>query len=82
MRKILRRMDESAPKAGEAAKRLNAEDGITVLDEKPSSLLVEGDEDMIAEAIRKIGGWTAFNFGKIDVPDTRPRVSRRPRETS
>jgi hypothetical protein len=73
-------MDDSAPDAGQAAERLNAEDGITVLDEKPSSLLVEGDEDTIAEVLRKIGGWSAFSFGKIEVPDTRPRVSRRPRE--
>lgn len=79
MRKILRRMDDSAPDAGEAAERLNAEEGITVLDENPSSLLVEGDEEAITNALRKIGGWSAFNFGRIDVPDTRPRVVRRPR---
>jgi hypothetical protein len=82
MRKILRRTDDSAPGAEETAQRLNAEDGVTVLDEKPSSLLVEGDEGAITQALRKIRGWTAYNFSKIEVPDTRPRVLRRPREKS
>ncbi len=80
MRKILRRVDEHAPPAREAAKRLHAEEGITVLDEKPSSLLVEGDPEAIDAAVETIGGWSVYSFGKIKKPDARPRVARAPRK--
>ena len=77
MRKILRRMDEDAPEAGETAERLNAEDGNTVLHEKPTSLLLEGDEEAIDAVARKIRGWSLFSFGKVELPDPRPQVGRR-----
>jgi hypothetical protein len=80
MRKIVRRVDEHGPPAEEAAKRLDAEAGITVLDEKPSSLLVEGDADAIEAVVETMDGWRAYNFGKIQVPDTRPRVQRSPKK--
>jgi hypothetical protein len=76
MRKILRRIDEQGPPAKEAARRLHAEEGITVLDEKPSTLLVEGDAETIDSVVETIDGWRAFNFSKVQVPDARPRVMR------
>ncbi len=80
MRKILRRVDERGPPAREAARRLHDEEGITVLDEKPSTLLVEGDPDAIDAAVETIGGWSVYSFAKIKKPDARPRVVRAPRK--
>ncbi|MBX9587847.1 MAG: hypothetical protein K2X43_00990 [Hyphomonadaceae bacterium] len=77
MRKILRRIDDDAPPAREAAKRLQAEDGVTVLDEQPSSLLVEGDAEAIEAAVESIEGWSVYGSTSIKVPDARPRVLRK-----
>ena len=78
MRKILRRMSEDAATVEEAAKRVNAEGGIAVLDEKPSSLLVEGEADAISAVAEKLDGWSLFDLNRISRPDTRARVKRSP----
>lgn len=76
MRKILRRMSDEAASAKEAAKRVSKEDGVTVLEEKPSSLLVEGEADALAAAAQKLGGWSLLDHASIKRPDTRARVKR------
>ena len=78
MRKILRRMSEEAATVEEAAKRLDAEEGITVLDEKPSGLLVEGEPDALVAIAEKLDGWSLLDLNKIGRPDTRARVKRPP----
>jgi hypothetical protein len=78
MRKILRRMSEEAATAEEAAKRVSAGEGVTVLDEKPSSLLVEGEPDAILAIAEKLDGWSLLDFNKVSRPDTRQRVKRPP----
>jgi hypothetical protein len=80
MRKILRRMTEEAVTVREAAKRVDEEEGITLLDEKPSGLLVEGEPEALAAIAEKLGGWSLLDFNKISRPDTRVRVKRPPRE--
>jgi hypothetical protein len=80
MRKILRRMTETAVTAEEAAKRVVTEDGVTLLDEMPSSLLVEGEPEVLSAIAKKLNGWSLLDVGRIGRPDTRARVKRPPRE--
>jgi hypothetical protein len=80
MRMILRRMDENGVSAREAARRLDVERGIAVIDEKPSALLVEGDADVISAVARRLDGWRTFALERIPPPDTRQRVLKKPPE--
>jgi hypothetical protein len=80
MRKILRRMTETAVTAEEAAKRVGTEEGVTLLDERPSSLLVEGEPEVLSAIAKKLSGWSLLDVDRISRPDTRARVRRPPRE--
>jgi hypothetical protein len=80
MRKILRRMTETAVTAEEAAKRVDAEEGVTLLDERPSSLLVEGEPEALSAIAKTLCGWCLLDVDRISRPDTRVRVKRPPRE--
>lgn len=66
---ILRRMSEEAATVEEAAKRLDAEEGIT---EKPSSLLVEGEPDALVAIAEKLDGWSLLDSQQ----DRAPRYPR------
>lgn len=78
MRKILRRMRDDAAPTKEAARRVNAEEGVTLLDEKPSTLLVEGEADAISAIAEKLEGWSMLDFNKVSPPDARARAKRQP----
>jgi hypothetical protein len=79
---IFQRMGKRGVSAREAARRLDADQHIAVLDEKPSTLLVEGDADAINTAARDLDGWKTFALNRIQIPDTRQRVLIRPADDS
>jgi len=73
---ILRRLDTSGPSPADAVRQANAAEGVTVIDEKPSALLVEGEPGAIEALTHAMLGWRAFPVNRIPVPDARPRVLR------
>jgi hypothetical protein len=74
VRVILRRMDGGGPSPTDAVRQVNAANGVTVIDEKPSALLVEGEAGAIDALARSMLGWRAFPVTRIPVPDARPRI--------
>ncbi|MDX0985793.1 hypothetical protein GOL22_27220 [Sinorhizobium medicae] len=72
---ILRKENDSAP-SGKTVKRMVETRGISVVDEKPSSLLIEGDEAAIKSATQSIKGWRSFPTRRYSVPDTKVKAGR------
>ncbi|QIO54597.1 hypothetical protein HA461_25760 (plasmid) [Rhizobium leguminosarum bv. trifolii] len=70
---ILRKESTSAPSSSEAAEKLGRA-GATVVDEKSSSLLVEGDEETIRSVTRDLTGWKTIPMKRYSVPDTRKKI--------
>lgn len=70
---ILRKEDAAAPSSSETAEKIGRA-GATVVDEKASSLLVEGDEETIRSATRGLTGWKAIPMKRYSVPDTRKKI--------
>lgn len=79
-RVIMRRVDPGGLSASDLAHRLAGCIGVKVLDEKPNSILVEGEADILQEASQSIEGWTAYPFARIPIPDVRPRVLKSPKK--
>jgi hypothetical protein len=75
MRKILRRVSEEAA-TSQAAARISAEGGVVVLDEKPSSLLLEGEPDALSAIAERLRGWSLIDLSRVKLPDARARVKR------
>lgn len=72
---ILRREDEGAASAPETVLRVGAA-GAVVIDERDSSLLIEGAPETLESATRAATGWRAFPLKRYSVPDARVRVKR------
>ncbi|RWB93099.1 MULTISPECIES: hypothetical protein [unclassified Mesorhizobium] len=70
---ILRKEHAAAPSSSETAKRVGRA-GAVVVDEKASSLLVEGDEETIRSATQGLTGWKAIPMKRYSVPDTRKKI--------
>ena len=74
-RMILRRLNADGPTSAEVAVRVKEAPGLTVLQEtSPSTLLVEGLPDTIAQVLDGFSGWRALPMTKIQVPDAKPRI--------
>lgn len=50
--------------------------GVTVVDESPRMLLVEGDDERIAHLRDNLADWLVTPQGQIPLPDTRQRIKR------
>lgn len=72
---ILRKENDSAP-SGETVKQMVRTRGISIVDEQPSSLLIEGDEAAIKSAVQAIQGWQSFPTKRYSVPDTKVKIGR------
>lgn len=74
-RMILRRMGADALSSREAANWIENAEGVSLLRENPpSSLLVEGPEERIAQVVNQLSGWSASPVVTYAVPDPRPKV--------
>jgi hypothetical protein len=78
LRAIVRKTNPQAMPAPDLVRRLGGYVGLRVLDEKPNSLLIEGETPVVEEALQAVEGWTMFPFARIPVPNTRPRVLKPP----
>lgn len=70
---ILRKVGKEAAAAPDAARRVG-DAGAVVLDQQPSSLLVEGDAAALQEAARTLDGWTAIPLRRFERPDSDERA--------
>ena len=70
---ILRRDGEAGLSAHEMAEKVGRA-GAVVIDEKASSLLVEGDEETLRFATDAMDGWKATPMKRYTVPDTRKKI--------
>ncbi|MBE1508527.1 hypothetical protein [Rhizobium viscosum] len=70
---ILRRESAAALSSSETAERMGRA-GATVVDEKSTSLLVEGDEETIRAATQGLTGWRAIPMKRYSIPDTRKKI--------
>ncbi|EUB99405.1 hypothetical protein PMI07_005686 [Rhizobium sp. CF080] len=70
---ILRKENAAAPSSSETAERVGRA-GAVVVDEKASSLLVEGDEETIRSATQGLTGWKTIPMKRYSVPDTRKKI--------
>lgn len=77
-RLVLERVDENAAAVREVAERLREQGQARVLDEGATSLLVEGELEELKRMVAGLPGWEIVPLQRIPVPDTRPRVLRRP----
>ncbi|HXD40185.1 MAG TPA: hypothetical protein VN649_06460 [Ramlibacter sp.] len=59
------------------AERLHAMPGVTVLDESPRMLLVDGPAAALKAAVRDFQGWEIVPEGFTPLPDTRVKIGRR-----
>jgi hypothetical protein len=66
-------MSRTAASAADLARQLETS-GLDVLDEKPGSLPVKGDSDMVESASHAFEGRTAFPFARIPLP--RPSIRK------
>jgi len=70
---ILRRVRDDAPTTSETVMRLGKTRAV-VIDQKPASVLIEGDEQAIRDAAATAVGWTAILMRRYPVPDTRQKI--------
>jgi hypothetical protein len=56
---------------------LHAMRGVTVLDESPRMLLVDGPAKALNAAVRRYQGWELVPEGFTPLPDTRVKIGRR-----
>ena len=74
-RMILRRVDAQALTSTQVADRVRGTTEVKILQEQaPSTLLVEGRPDQIAQIVGDVSGWKAMAMRRYQVPDPRPRV--------
>lgn len=50
--------------------------GVTVLDESPRMLLVDGPAEALNAAVRRFQGWELVPEGFTPLPDTRVKIKR------
>lgn len=70
---ILRRKSSTGPSSNETAEKFGRA-GATVVDQKASSLLIEGDEETILSVAKSLTGWITIPMKRYSVPDTRKKV--------
>lgn len=70
---ILRKENATGPSSREMAEKVGRA-GAVVIDEKASSLLVEGDEEALRSAIEAVPGWKSIPMKRYSIPDTRKKI--------
>jgi hypothetical protein len=66
-----------ADSAGGVAQRLRS-NGVKIIEEQAHMLLVCGDKETIARAIKDTAGWSVSELRTVPPPQTRPRVLKKP----
>lgn len=70
---ILRKKGPTGPSSNETAEKIGRA-GAIVVDQKASSLLIQGDEETIRSVTKSLNGWTTIPMKRYSVPDTRKKV--------
>lgn len=70
---ILRKNSPTGPSSNETAEKIERA-GATVVDQKASSLLIEGDEETIRSVTKSLNGWITIPMKRYSVPDTRKKA--------
>ncbi|NKJ71816.1 hypothetical protein GFL38_05850 [Rhizobium leguminosarum bv. viciae] len=70
---ILRKQSPTGLSSNETAEKLGRA-GAVVVDQKASSLLVEGDEETIRSVTKGLTGWITIPMKRYSVPDARKKV--------
>ncbi|ARM90815.1 hypothetical protein HJB56_30825 [Rhizobium lentis] len=70
---ILRKNSPTGPSSNETAEKIGRA-GATVVDQKASSLLIEGDEETIRSVTKSLNGWITIPMKRYSVPDTRKKA--------
>ncbi|WP_097535523.1 hypothetical protein [Rhizobium hidalgonense] len=70
---ILRKEGSAGPSSSEMAEKVGRA-GAVVIDEKPSTLLVEGNEETLRSATESVTGWKAIPMKRYSLPDTRKKI--------
>jgi len=58
--------------------QVRGHEGVSILDESPRMLLVEGPEAELQRLLETASGWLLVPERSISLPDLRPRVKRPP----
>lgn len=80
MGRYILRFSGEGPGPAADVKRIQAAARVQVLDESPRMLLVETSEERLRQVISSLPGWSWTPERKIRLPDTRPRVRRKPKK--
>lgn len=76
MQRYILRYKSAGPKPEGDLLRIRNTPGVTVVDESPRMLLVEGDNKPIEHLRDDLADWLVTPETQISVPDTRQRIKR------
>jgi hypothetical protein len=78
MGRFVLRYRGSGPPPAQFVEQVRAGDGVSILDESPRMLLVEGPEAELRRLVNSAPGWLMAPEQAVPLPDPRPRPKKPP----